>query len=689
MRTFIGTPARAFVVIACCCFQAAAFPQLHVSPAGNDNNAGTFEAPLASLQRARDILRDMRRTAPTSPEGGTTVWLHEGVYELKTPLVLEPEDGGSQEKPVLYSASAGEHPQLLGGKEVPPDAFTSVTEETVLARIDPAARGEIRCADLKALGVTDLGEFPAAFSTPPALPELFFAGQRMPLARWPNGDEWAVVEAVVDSGPAPWRNHTSEDTGTFEYSGDRPSRWTAAPGVWVYGYWCFDWASETIRVKSIDADAHRITLASPHVYGIGSGNPAARRYCALNLLEELDTPGEYYIDREQARLYFWPPAPITPGSTVLSLVKEPLIQVKRASYITLRSIEIACSAGPGIQVDDGERVSVEGCTVRNTGLDGVVVKGGSLHRVDTCDISESGTGGLVIEGGDRKTLTSSGHEAVNNDIWNVGRRKRTHAYNVHIGGVGVRLAHNRIHHAPHQAIGLGGNDHIIEYNEIFDICQESDDCGAFYMGRNPSERGSVLRYNFWRDTGGPRSHGSCAVYFDDGSGGQTVYGNVFLRAAGGNFGAVFVHGGHNNRVYNNIFVDCKAAMRHVRWDDDRWKEWVQGDLWKERMLQEVNISVPPYSERYPELAGFFDFSGEKRTNYAERNVAVRCPMLLDGDWEQKDNFVTDTDPGFVDAAAMNFQLRDDSEVFQKIPAFERIPFEDIGLQREPNRLPLR
>jgi len=57
-------------------------------------------------------------------------------------------------------------------------------------------------------------------------------------------------------------------------------------------------------------------------------------------------------------------------------------------------------------------------------------------------------------------------------------------------------------------------------------------------------------------------------------------------------------------------------------------------------------------------------------------------MLLDGDWEDENNFSTDKDPGFVDASAMNFQLRDDSEVFARIPGFERIPFERIGLQRK-------
>lgn len=664
------------------CHLSSAAVELHVSPQGRDDGPGSAEAPLASLAGARDLLREARARNPEVAAGGATIWIHGGVYEMAASFVLESRDGGSPEGSVIYRAFPGETPSMIGGKTLPPDAFKHVTDDVLLKRIDPAAHSSILWVDLPARGIEDLGVFPNAFSTPPALPELFFNGSRMALARWPNGGEWATVAKVVDSGPAPWRNHESQDTGTFEYSGDRPARWATAPAVWLYGYWCFDWASETIAVKSLDAAQHRITLSSPHVYGIGSGNKAERRFCALNLLEELDAPGEYYIDRENGRLYFWPPAPVTGDNTVLSLLKEPVIQVRDAAHITLSGLTVSCCAGSAIQTEGGASVLVEACVVRNTGLDGVVVRGGERHRVTACNISDTGTGGLVMEGGDRKTLTPSGHVAENNDIWNPGRRKRTHAYNVHMGGVGVRLAHNRIHSAPHQAIGLGGNDHIIEFNEIFDICQESDDCGAFYMGRNPSERGSILRYNFWRDTGGPRSHGSCAVYFDDGAGGQTVHGNVFLRAAGGNFGAVFVHGGHNNRVYNNIFVDCKAAMRHVRWDDATWTEWISGALWKERLLEEVDISRAPYRERYPELTGFFEFHGEKRANYSAGNVAVRCSMLLDGDWEEENNFSTEKDPGFVDAATMNFRLRDDSEVFTQIPGFERIPFERIGLQRK-------
>jgi len=105
---------------------------------------------------------------------------------------------------------------------------------------------------------------------------------------------------------------------------------------------------------------------------------------------------------------------------------------------------------------------------------------------------DTGTAGLRMSGGDRRTLTPCGHEAVNNHIHHVSRRQRTRAYHVHLGGVGVRLANNLLHDGPHQAIGLTGNDHLIELNEIHHVGMDSDDFGAFYMGRNPSERGSVL-----------------------------------------------------------------------------------------------------------------------------------------------------------------------------------------------------
>jgi len=427
-------------------------------------------------------------------------------------------------------------------------------------------------------------------------------------------------------------------------------------------------------------------LVKPHGYGIGGGNPPPRRYIAINLLEELDSPGEYYLDRDAGRLYFWPPKPLAQGCAALSLATEPVIRVENASFVTIQGLTIEMCAGNGIEMRDGRQNELLACTIRRTGHAGAIVDGGLNHAVKACDIYETGMAGLHIGGGDRATLTPSGHLVFNNHIHHIGERKRTHAYHLHLTGVGIHVAYNLLHDAPHQSIGLAGNDHLFEYNEIHHSGQDSDDCGAFYMGRNPSERGTVLRYNFWHHTGSERAHGSAAVYFDDGSGGQTVFGNVFYKAAGGSFGAVFVHGGHDNLVENNIFVECPVAVRQAPWADAAWRQFLDDPDRQTKLLRDVDITNPPYTDKYPELRGYLEWDGQPRLNKAFRNAIYKCERFVDGNWEIMNNWVMrDEDPGFVDAGQLNFQLREDSVIPRRIEGFQPIPFERIGLVKDALR----
>lgn len=247
------------------------------------------------------------------------------------------------------------------------------------------------------------------------------------------------------------------------------------------------------------------------------------------------------------------------------------------------------------------------------------------------------------------------------------------------------MANNLIHDGPHQAIGITGNDHLIELNEIHHIGMDSDDCGAFYMGRNPSERGSILRHNYWHDLSGTHATASCSIYFDDGAGGQLVSGNVFYRAAGKSFGAVFVHDGHDNVVDNNIFIDCEIAVEESECSDAVWKSMLRGETFQRALLQDVDITRPPYTERYPELRGYLDYDGGPRLNHATRNVVVNCGKSFPTGWHESDNFVTASDPGFMNAKAQDFRLRHDAEVFRKIPGFQQIPFEQMGNVRDELR----
>jgi hypothetical protein len=199
----------------------------------------------------------------------------------------------------------------------------------------------------------------------------------------------------------------------------------------------------------------------------------------------------------------------------------------------------------GIEVTDGTDCEVGQCEVRNLRRLGIRITGGSKHRVLSCDIHHTGQGGLVLSGGDRKTLVPADHEAINNHIWRFSEHQLTSAYGLSFERVGNRATHSLIHDAPHQAVFVGGNDHVFEFNEVHHVCTETD----------------------------------------DGDGGDAVFGNVFFRCGEpgkGPFGTVFSHGGHGSHAENNIFVDLQArpgfgavgrrpVAGHAPWRPGNWQ----------------------------------------------------------------------------------------------------------------------
>jgi hypothetical protein len=685
-----------FVLISCLASANGDEPSataFYVAPNGNDAWSGKLaeptpdktDGPFRTLSHARDSVRKPK--APGSIAPGVAVIVRGGVYTFASTFTLDARDSGTPANPVVYQAYPSEKVVLTGGPSVPADAFKPVADAKVLERLDPAARQHVLQVDLHSLGIAQVAGLPVKYQGAPAVPELFFNGQRMTLARWPN-DGWATIAKIIAPGSHPRIGDKGTLGGVFEYSGDRPSRWNVQNGVWLHGYWCYDWYSEVIQVKTIDREEHQITLAAPSLYSVAQGNPSPRRYYALNLLEELDQPGEYAIDAKAGLLFFWPPAPLKDASVVLSMLNGPVVAVKDAHDVVLRGFTIEATLGNGIEVSGGQAICIQACEVCNTRELAINVSGGTRHRVEDCDIHDTGTGGIVLTGGDRKTLTPAGHEALNNHIWRFSALKPTYSNAIQLQGVGNRAAHNLIHDVPHEAIGIVGNDHVFEYNVIHHVCTETDDSGAMHKGRNPSCRGNVYRYNFWYDIGKPMGHGAAAIYFDDGDGGDIVFGNVFLRCGDpgrGSFGTVFSHGGHDNLAENNIFIACKRAFGSAPWPDHVWKDAIAGGqdcFWQDKLLKEVDITRPPYTTRYPELLGFMDAQpATKRINRAVRNLLVACNEVKSGNWQAdpNDNWSTDRDPGFVDAAQGDFRLKPDAEVFKRLPGFKPIPFEKIGL----------
>lgn len=667
MRTY--TTAIYFVLMITVAARGAT--TLHVSAKGDDRNAGTQAQPFATLSRARDEIRKQ------SNHGAVTVVVHAGTYRQTETFQLDARDSDTQ-----WQAAPGEEVRIDGGISVDAKALSPVKDEAILKRLPESARAHVLVADLVSLGVPSVANWPTQFRGSPKTPELFFNDQRMQIARWPN-EGWATINKVIDAGADPRDGDTSGRLPVFTIADPRPRAWNADEGVWLFGEFTYNWYDEVTRVKSIDRESGAITLALPALYSVKSG-----RFYALNLLEELDSAGEFYIDATNRKLYFWPPAPIEGARIALSTLSTPLLSISKAKHVTISGMTFENDLTDCITVSDCTAVRIDRCIVRNGRELAIDLNGGSDDVINGCEIYDTGAGGIHLEGGDRKTLTPAHHLASNNKIHDFSQLQRTAAYAITVAGVGNKAAHNLIYNGPHQAISIAGNDNFIEYNILHDIVTDASDAGAVYKGRDPSCRGNVIRYNFFRDIGRPGNM-TCAVYFDDGDGGDSVIGNIFLRCWGDQgMGAIFSHGGFDILAQNNIIIDSKRAFGSTPWAFERWKDALSGGQdcnYPTKLLKNVDITSDVYTKHYPELIGFMNPQPTTpRNNHAINNVLVRCGEVSNGNWkcDPKTTWSTKDDPGFVDAAHDDFRLRSDAELLKHLPEFKPIPFEEIGPKKQ-------
>jgi len=657
--------------------------EFYIATDGSDANPGTKEKPFRSLEGAREAIRELKKEG--AKNGGFTVFLRGGAYYRESTFELSTEDSGTEEAPIVYRACVHEQVRLVGGKEIKRDWFQPVADAEIIARLPETARGNVLQVDLKAHGISDYGTFGLESGL-----ELFCNDRRMQLARWPN-EGWALAR----------RGETQEKTDltfTLEYSGAPPNQWSNLEEVLLHGYWRVDYTDTIFKLESIDTEKQEIALAPD----VGNGPEDGRRFYALNLLEELNEPGEWYLDRKKGVLYFFPPEDVHENTVLVSILEEPLVALRDASYVTMRGLTLEAARGVAVVVEGGKHNLVAGCTIRNIGQKGVVLAGGTKNGVVGCDIYQLGSAAIEMSGGDRRTLTPAELYVVNNHIHHFSQRGRGYRPAVRINGVGNRVAHNLIHDAPHSAILYHGNDHVIEFNEFHDVVLETSDAGVLYSGYDWTFRGNAVRYNFFHHIPHMPGGYTRVVYMDDGHCSTQTFGNVFYQT----HQAVWIGGGRDNIVENNVFIECEHPVSI----DNRGLRWTflnpDGDILETGMykkLTAVDYDKPPWSTRYPELARILEENPRAPLgNTLERNVSYRsgwrdpeeaCRATSDKHIDKKymriaDNLIAEEDPGFVDAAHMNFQLRDDSIVYQKISGFKQIPFEKIGLYEDEYRTTL-
>lgn len=601
---------------------------LYVSNSGNDTWSGKTDSvnvkkndgPLKTLEGARNELRKLRIQGKL-PKGEILVEILGGTYEMSETFELENTDGGEKpESRIIFAGREGEEVRLNGGRQL--KVWKPVTDEKVLNMFYPEARGKIFMTDLKAAGILTYGSPEGGGA------ELFFNDRPMRISRYPNTG-FIGITGVLNENPVDVRGTKGDLKGKFLFSDNRVTKWVNEKDAWVHGYWFWDWSEQRHKILKIDTRRKLIEVVPPyHNYGYRTG----QWFYGFNLLSEIDEPEEYYIDRTEGILYFYPPSEIKEGKAYLSVNKN-IINFKNVTFVTFQGLTIEGCTGTAVTMDGCDSCIIEGCTVRNTGDNAVVINAGKSSGVSSCDIYEAGAGGILITGGDRQTLTPSGNFAENNYIHHIARLKRVYNPGISISGVGNVIKNNLIEHVPHMAIGFTGNDNIIEYNELNDVCFESNDAGAIYTGRNWTMRGNIIRYNYLRNISGFEGKGCVGIYLDDAFSSAEIYGNIFYKVTR----AMMIGGGRDNKVINNIFIDCDPSI-HV---DSRGLGWMENlhipDWIKEAEEKGTILGIayknPPYSERYPELVNIIN--DEPR---APKGNIVSNNICLGGNWDKPSGF---------------------------------------------------
>lgn len=656
---------------------------LYVSANAAAGGDGSYELPFSTIQEANEALKALKNSGELS--GGATVYIREGIYYQTDTLKLD--ISGNKNAPVIYKAYENETAVIDGGYVLETDGFKRPDPNVAAWIKDETARENVVVYDLKAAGVkidSSCG--------------LFYNGTRAVLARYPNAWDpdgkplrFVNVKAVGDAGTVPFTCDADPVVAS----------WHGTDGVKLGGHFQIDWIQTNGVLSGYDSEAGRITVDIP------SGNKEYREggsYFFENILDEIDVPGEYYIDGN-GLLYFYPDKDISDIRITYAQCKNTLVSVK-GDNIVLDGLVIEGTGGDALNVR-GNGVTVQNCSVGCCGRNGIDMKGYNNIAYNN-EVAHVGYTGLKLSGGNLAKSISSNSVADNNYVHDFGQIKTVYEGGLYAEGVGFTFTHNEIAYSPHYAMGANGRDIIVRYNNFHDVCREGGDAGAVYVAwwtsQNIVFENNILKdiYNIY-GLGEPNG-----FYCDDGGSGKIVRSNLFYNVAGS---SIAMGGGKDNIVTDNVIVrgdsntySCGFSYDGRTWYDDWCAYFVTymnafppyRDILWDNIFGEPGYGTGQWAMRYPRTMFYKTTTVEDRydryMSYATANVVIRNNVVYPGVNAMviplhvkrfaviRDNMLYSTvgPIGFTDEASGDLSIRNDSQVFHDIPGFKAYDFDEIG-----------
>ena len=651
--------------VVCCAALLLAAHQAHSQPttfyvdtAGNDAWSGRrpertpdrADGPFASVAQAQRAVRALRARGPLP--GPVTVRIR-GVHRLAAPIVFTPEDSGTKQCPVTYTAYERERPVLSGGRAI--------------------TRWQ------KSDGALWTAHVPEAKTGSWHFRQLFVNGRRARRARSPNHGYFRVASLVDPKPGARW----NEGVDKFRFHPGDIKPWPDLQNVEVVVF--HSWNTCRVRIASVDEQSGIVTFTGRTQFRPLGWDPE-QRYYVENTFDALDSPGEWFLDRLTGTLYYWPlPGEDMAAAEVVAPVLCELIQFKgeaeaglfvehvRVTGLSLQHADWALPdkgygdpqaavTVPAVVSGQGALLcAVERCEIAHVGTYGIwFSRGCKENRIVQNHIHDLGAGGVRI--GEAAMAKHDVAESSRNLVSNNYIHDGGHVY---AAGVGLWLAqsshnvisHNEIHSFDYSGMSIGWNwnetpnrthHNLIEHNHVHHVVRGvlSDGGGIYTLG---TQTGAIIRNNVFHDVfpymGRPAM--AWGIYMDQGSNGLLIENNVVYNTL---TGGIMNTGMRKNTIRNNVFA---FSAWQAAW---RWKSQGEPPSTFER-----NIIYLTQGGLFHADGGRNDFQSKWDHNVFWRTDDEELMFYEHtfDEWQAKgmDAHSLVADPQFVDAARYDFRLK--------------------------------
>ncbi len=716
-------------------FASCISSKIYVSPSGGNTNTGTKSDPLSLEAAINRVSKQLKEEG--LPGQGIRINVLGGIYHFSKPVVLGSEFKGTNRKPIVIKAVENETVLFDGSILINPQTFTHVDDPTEKSRLAVSVADKIKVATISdpimiarfnkslMLNLSYGGKeylpsvFPndgyASFKEETVTPEVSPPG--IPVGKEGYGVRAGHVPFLEEGKPRAWKGSLKEPRGAQANFLDKKDQMA---GTWLQwereiarnntrnqltGFIEASWLLSSQPIYAAHAETESVHLSRALGYG-WAWRKNDKPFRVFGLLCELDQPGEWHFDTLTNRLFIYPPEPLTENTEIGLAVADGFLTMDATSYVQIIGLSVKNIGSGSAYKIGGDHNLVASARITNSTATGIEING-KHNSVKGCDLIDLDVH-IRLNGGLRSpTEITAGNNSVEN--CHIYQKNFEHEkVNIGMNGVGNIFRNNLVHNSLGQSMIVRGNDHLIEFNELFNIGYDEGDGGAIYSGADLGGFGNTYQYNFFHHLMHvPGKVERAGLHLDDGQSGATCIGNVFYKSASK---GIFMFGGAGHTLRDNVFLEGDRGayyvvslghkmfgiQKEIKADPNHHRRGTKEDyIGRVEDYTGVNgWSKSPWKDKYPlmntilsdtlEFGRLWPIHHSIESNFYYKNkrsfdkiIDYRVPSEVIAKSSVKNNkYVFSND--FEDYENMNFKFKDETK-------HPKIPFNRIGLYTDEYR----